>query len=248
MKWLWSVLVAAVLVSGCSSPNNSPNNNSNLSEGNLKTGEAAVTSRLGGNDQTDTQNISYLQYSLNGSNGWKLRVSGQGMFKADNTLYKTTDGGTSWREISSSAAGNLPGETISDLLFTSKEQGWITVNSPRNGYIGLFRTEDGGQTWAHAQLAGASDSTYTVRVPVFFSSTSYGLLRIQDNESLKDTSLFFVTKDSGETWEAISNKQTGHWNSLKWAITEDQDKSAWEVRINDKTWSYDGSRWTAKPS
>jgi photosystem II stability/assembly factor-like uncharacterized protein len=237
MKLLWSVLLAAALLSGC--------NSSNLSAGDSKTGEAAVTSQPAGNDLIDTQNTSYLQYSLNEAKGWKLKIMGQGMSKADNILYKTNDGGKSWREISNSSTGKLPGETLSDLLFTSNERGWLTVNSPRNGFIGLFQTEDGGKTWSHTNVEGSSDAIYTVHVPVFFSSTTYGVLRVQDNESMKESSLFFVTKDSGGTWEAISNEQTGQWNSLKWTITEDQDKSIWEVQINDKTWSYNGRQWTS---
>lgn len=239
MKLLWGILLSAVLVSGCSSQN--------LSGTDAKTEETAATSQPTANDQIDPQNASYLKYSLDEAEGWKLKMTGQGMFKADNVMYKTNDGGKSWSEISNSSTGKLPGETISDLLFTSDERGWLTVNSPRGGYIGLFQTEDGGKTWSHTNVEGAADSTYTVRVPVFFSSTTYGILRVQNNESMKDTSLFFVTKDSGGTWEAISNKPAGQWNSLKWTITEDKDKTLWRVQVNDKTWNYNGSQWTAKP-
>lgn len=192
------------------------------------------------------QNTSYIQSFLDKSNGWKMKVLGQGMFKAETTLYKTKDGGLTWERISDSLSGDLPSESISGILFTSSDKGWITVNSPREGEIGLHRTDNGGKNWKKLNLTGEANSTYTVELPVFFSTTHYGLLRVKNNNTSDETTLFYVTEDHGDSWKAITDQKTGTLNKMHWEVTKQQNYTVWEVKIGNKSWTYNGKQWMKK--
>ena len=63
----------------------------------------------------------------------------------DGVVYKTFDRGATWQSI---GYPNLPGEFyISDVKFIDRNLGYVTGSRPGIGQ-GLFRTTDGGATWA----------------------------------------------------------------------------------------------------
>ncbi len=193
-------------------------------------------------DDTSPQNVSYLRYSLAEGEGWRMEVAGQGMFSADNNLYKTNDDGATWQIIADTASGILPSEAVSGMLFTSVSDGWITVDSPRGGYSGLFRTDNGGAGWSLVQLEGTPDSLYSVELPVFFSGTTYGLLLAK--EIAGEEAVFWVTCDEGDSWTAVADKPSGVWKEMNWTFTREEGKTLWEIRIGGKSWTYDGVQWS----
>lgn len=191
---------------------------------------------------SNPQNVSYLRYSLAEGEGWRMEVAGQGMFRADNTLYKTNDDGATWQRIADTASGGLPSEAVSGMLFTSVSDGWITVHSPRGGYSGLLRTDNGGAGWSLVQLEGTPASLYSVELPVFFSGTTYGLLLAK--EIAGEEAVFWVTSDDGESWTAVADKPSGVWKEMNWTFTREEGKTLREIRIGGKSWSYDGVQWS----
>ena len=107
---------------------------------------------------------------------------------SDNKLLKTTDGGSSWQQLS------LPGLTLNYASFISAARGWINMQD--NG--GVYYTKDGGSTW---QLKTIPDLTsiYTNKMHFVNDSTGYatgGLYTINK------------TTDSGKTWQPLPRDNT----------------------------------------
>ncbi|WP_151733486.1 WD40/YVTN/BNR-like repeat-containing protein [Paenibacillus tengchongensis] len=188
--------------------------------------------------ESSPQSASYLHYSLNSNEGWRMEVAGLGMFSADNALFKTDDGGVTWRRLADSASGSLPSEAVSEMLFTSSSRGWMTVNTPRGGYSGLFRSDNGGESWSLVKLEDTPESLYSVEMPVFFPETHYGIL--QPKDIAEEDTIFWLTDDDGDNWEAISSKPSGTWKELKWTVHSERGNSSWEIEIGGTKQVYDG--------
>ncbi|MFP4979154.1 hypothetical protein ACE6ED_27385 [Paenibacillus sp. CN-4] len=238
MNFTLTMVLIAVLLSGC------PSIDKLTAEG--KEGKEVATAIPQAEKTEQVQNVSYIQSFVDNSNGWRVQIRGQGMFKAENTLNKTTDGGLTWQKVSDSRSGNLPNEPITGMIFTSLDRGWITVTSPREGKIGLYRTDNGGKRWTDMKLRGKDNLAYTVELPVFFSTTSYGLIRVKDNKTAEDSTLFFITKDNGDSWKSITSDDMGLWNEMEWKISRGQSRTTWEIKIDNKSWKYNGTQWTKK--
>ncbi|WP_310551825.1 WD40/YVTN/BNR-like repeat-containing protein [Paenibacillus glufosinatiresistens] len=201
--------------------------------------------------------VRSLRWSLPDGTGWRLDSAGHGMFSADNKLYRTKDGGASWRLTADSAEGSLPGGPASGLMFVSPDTGWMTVDTPREGVSGLYGTQDGGIHWEQASLDLPAGTGYTEELPVFFGSTSYGLLRLKNDGTGQEAKLFYLTADGGAHWEAETERE-GSLRELHWRVTdqasdsgapasdaEGQEGQIWTVQIGGQSWSGSGSGWTA---
>ena len=86
-----------------------------------------------------------------------------GGFTADN-LWKTTDGGASWADVSGSGSTGLPSAPIRGIAIHPDNSQWIYVGTE----VGIFASEDGGETWALPHGGPANVSVDEV----FFINTS----------------------------------------------------------------------------
>lgn len=203
-----------------------------------------------------TENIQTYQYNLDELHGWKVTSAGSGMFRADNAIYQTADSGKTWDKLSDSENGTLPSGPVGAFTFSSADNGWLTINTPQPGTQRLYTTGDGGAHWTQEKLEVPdqyASSMFDPAPPVFFSSTSYGIM-IPDHTEIQNAQggntsffLFFVTQDYGRHWNAITAPTAGTWNSLSWDAAEIQDKEyySWEFRIGHALWtSPEGKAWT----
>ena len=63
-------------------------------------------------------------------------------------VWKTTDGGATWRRIPL-----LGGTTLRRIVFADRNRGWALGHDNR-----IFRSEDGGETWAVTLSGATTDS------------------------------------------------------------------------------------------
>jgi hypothetical protein len=90
-------------------------------------------------------------------------------------LYRTSDGGRSWRSLGKPGYHSCGGGPTY-LSFVDERHGWMEPVSP-NGPVGdLFATSDGGRTWQHL-LTGPANSVTPSRglpclAPISFSGLS----------------------------------------------------------------------------
>lgn len=131
-----------------------------------------------------------------------LRLKGA-TFTVPGGIWKSEDGGESWRHIS--AGSNLNWHTTSMLLNPEDENEMlVTATSPPGHWLegGLYRTRDGGKSWKHiltdrqlAQAAGGDSFDHTMSVAVhpddpdliYVGTTHHGLV---------------YSRNGGRTWES----------------------------------------------
>jgi photosystem II stability/assembly factor-like uncharacterized protein len=129
-----------------------------------------------------------------------------GWVAGSNGLYKTTDGGVNWRFLQ-----NLTGAHYRDIVFVIPQKGWATtISGPdttsRGYYIGrLFRSSDGGETWA-LRDSSASEGYWKIS----FADSMFGMLAqgYPGHGVPIRTDSWGVTRrttDGGETWQTLIN-------------------------------------------
>lgn len=125
-------------------------------------------------------------YFLDANHGWLV---------SQNALYRTLDGGLSWKQIPA-AVTDQPACTWGQAAFASLNHGWLSVACPGRGFgaeTQLLVTHDGGATWSPQPLPlGAASGT-----PVVFDATNAMILISPDTSS---GPAVLVTSDAGETW------------------------------------------------
>jgi photosystem II stability/assembly factor-like uncharacterized protein len=156
-----------------------------------------------------------LQF-LDASNGFAMADLGAGAGSQGVAIYKTNDGGAAWQAVFQHEPGvdkSLPlGGQKYGFTFLNVSRGWIGGSVPVDNYIYLYATQDGGATWDEINLlppAGYESAQTGNYAPIFFSATD-GILPV--NMVLPAdpgiATVFFVTRDGGQTWtpgQAIPN-------------------------------------------
>lgn len=189
-------------------------------------------------------------YLDNGSTGWKVDMRLKDAFAADNTLYRTEDGGATWSKLADSMSGSLPSGMIAALRFVDGQRGWASTNTLQSGDLRLYATRDGGKTWSKSQLAIPADfgqSWFEAKVPVFFEGTDLGLY-IAQTEFASDGKearplLFYVTSDGGSTWSDPLRSEQGEYGGVSWKTKRLADGTgrSWSVTISGRTWTFERS-------
>ena len=102
-------------------------------------------------------NGGYLQF-LDDTNGFVLSGELSGMHKHAVSLYQTSNGGATWTlkyAIDPSQTNNtLPfGGHKNGMTFRDTSTGWVNGYIPSPGAAYLYKTTNGGMTWAQQSLA-----------------------------------------------------------------------------------------------
>src|SRR5579862_962326 len=123
------------------------------------------------------------------------------LYYAAQVLFKTTDGGLNWREISPDLTGASKQGVIFTIAPSPLQAGEIWVGSD-TGLIHL--TRDGGKTWSDTTPPGLTEWSKVTRLEAshFDSGTAYAAI---DRHRLDDYRAYlFRTRDYGKTWTPLT--------------------------------------------
>jgi len=119
-------------------------------------------------------------------------------------IFRSTDAGKSWTDISDKENGVYFGFAIA-CLESNPETAWVVPGLSDEKRVAvdhaLFvaRTDDGGQTWTHLRQGLPQDNCFDI---VY----RHGLANIQDQLMFGTTTgNLFYSNDGGEGWQTISN-------------------------------------------
>lgn len=180
-------------------------------------------------DQQNPQVLYAAMWQANRS-AWKLNSGGRG-----SGLYKTTDGGAHWTNISRNPG--LPGGTLARIgVAVAPSNANIVYAIVQAEHGGLFRSDDAGAHWTRV------NKSWELRQRGFYYSAVYIDPKDPNTIYMPEVASFWVSRDGGKT---ISKLHTPHGdNHIAW-INPDNPNIILEGNDGGATVSTDGGKtWT----
>ena len=187
---------------------------------------------------------------VDSENGYALTGLGAGAGSMGVALWQTINGGGDWNRTFIHQPGlddSLPFSGIKNgIAFRDPLNGWVSGSVPRDGFAWLYRTRDGGFTWAHQALdfpAGFENAQTSVFTPIFFDEYTGALPVHLLSEDFAVG--FYLTEDGGETWTmGLPVTMSGHyaiasprdfwvWDGGAVIMVTDNGGGTWEFRATD---------------
>jgi len=144
-------------------------------------------------------------------------------------IYKTTDGGATWK-VSYPVSVDNPFE-VSDIYFLDADRGYACfVRCEGCGYEGgLLRTADGGDTWEMTDFLEPVASVY------FTSSTTGFVNTIGRGDDSGTPQSIQKTDDGGKTWKQVFHTTDRKWGWLKIRFVDSKNGYAFSSYAMFKT-------------
>ena len=198
-----------------------------------------ICSTIDGGATWDTLSLPYTSFVVNisfpdASTGY---ICGEPPTAAT-SLFKTTNGGTSWTDISAAAGTAMNYCPIKDVHFLTPTDGFACTLPTSNQQAGIYKTTDGGLTWTQQYTIGNNEGFTSIQ---FINSTT-GFASGTIGKAYKTT-------NGGATWTAIPlgiqndvqdiyfiNSQTGYA-----ASTSGFDGAIYKTTNGGSTWTVDNT-------
>ncbi len=183
-------------------------------------------------------------HMIDATTGWVL---------TENTVLRTTDGGSHWQNVTPANTSLSPG-SVAD--FHTASLAWIVTRQAGASTAQVWRTIDGGQTWQQSTV----QSPLLVKQITFIDAQHGWILSGKKNAAVAPAEIAQIlrTVDGGKTWQSVSTAlfsdvtPSGHlpYGGQKSGIHFLNVSTGWvtgTVMFNDLAWLYvthdGGSTW-----
>ncbi len=147
----------------------------------------------------------------------------------DRGLYKTTDGGKTWKKVikisENTGVNNIVGDPSNpDILYATSEQRRRHVHTKIGGgpETKVYKSEDGGDTWKEIMKGLPKEDLGGSGIAVSPVDPNVVYLIV---EAANDKGGFFRSLDKGESWSKMSNHtSSGQYYNQIWCDPKDVDK------------------------
>lgn len=141
-------------------------------------------------------------------------------------VYKTTDGGNTWKKVSTGAFTNA--SSFINVVHFFDAQNGIAMGDPANGYFELWTTNNYGNSWTRVAQNN---------IPLTPTSGEYGTVGYYgeiDSTVIYPTNYgnILVSKDLGATWTAATTSLSGIPNTFIPSVTAKNKNEFWAVMGN----------------
>ncbi len=170
---------------------------------------------------------------------FQLLTKSTGWLQRGGRLYRTDDGGQTWREITPAVKGSV---TVTHFL--DGKRAWVVLADGDAATYSLARTEDGGVTWSTAPLdLAALGPTAPPAEPayLYFADGAHGWLVVKQLTSSNfSLGTLYATDDGGKTWHArtipIAEPVYFANASLGWVAGGPAGDELYRTRDGGQTW------------
>ena len=185
------LVVASLILASCGSPGSAggPGQTSIATPATASLSPQAATASAAPPSNQALQAIQMIDTTT----GWAVTA-------ADHRILRTTDGGTSWKDVTPAYAHSTQVvEVVADFL--SASLAWVAI-APDNGTppTQVYRTTDGGQVW---QMSTVPTTSQLGQLTFLDPQHGWLLAGIQAAAGPKAVDVF-RTADGGKTWTHVS--------------------------------------------
>ena len=151
-------------------------------------------------------------HMVNANQGWGIG----GLVQAADHVFRTQNGGKTWRDVTPPQPAPTEGDTIAALgFFTDASTGWVAYGGPLGSgsvppYLLVWYTDDGGASWTY----GVINTTSVNRISFspwyldFVDSQHGWLLVFLGGGMMHAYVALYSTSDGGATWTDILDPNT----------------------------------------
>ncbi len=151
--------------------------------------------------------------------GWGI---GRGTSDPHDHVLRTTDGGSTWQDVSPPERLASPeGELAATGFFQDADNAWVTY-AARNGELlsvaaaVVWRTRDAGLTWSSSQPLNLADVEGSFPSDLFMADGLHGWLLTHVGAGMNhDYVILFATGDGGQTWARVADPLSTDPNQLQ---------------------------------
>lgn len=145
---------------------------------------------------------TFISFSGNDDCGYLVVAGGRLMYQEENIVYKTTDGGTTWNNLSVVNFDNPVHSLTISAAFSTDKIGFITMRGSQDRTI--WYTIDGGSTWKTLTFNEKPESPYTIDFAyVKPFDENIGTIYVGTNDLEQPNYYKYVSDDYGITWRFV---------------------------------------------
>ena len=149
------------------------------------------------NQSSPTSATVFLDvYYIDSNTGWTTGSNAATGFGTSASMFKTTDGGTSWSRqvvpLTNTNTSTASPARLLDLFFINSNTGWAVGNSGA-----MFTTTDGGTNWTTVTPPNRNSFT---GVHFIDANTGWAVANANTNPGVGNSGVIFKSTDGGANW------------------------------------------------